>query len=514
MTTVTRLGELDLSELGRLAELIALKVRAGDCIALHGDLGAGKTTFARALIRAVLGDPRAEVPSPTFPIVQPYETQRIAIAHFDLYRLASEDDLAEIGFADALGQGMVIVEWPERAPAAMPAERLEIHLAETRDAERRSVALSASGDWPERLGRALAIGAFLDKALPDQRGIHGVRYLQGDASTRAYARIETGGTSHVLMDAPRMPDGPPVIGGLPYSRIAHLAEDVRPFVAIGRGLAAIGMPVPEIRSVDLERGFVLLEDLGDLSFGKALEQGIAQAELWGAAVDTLLALRARPLPLDLPVGDGTSWRLPRFDRAALEIELKLILDWYWPEMMGAPAPAALVEEFLALWRPHLDRLMAEPAGLFLRDYHSPNLFWRPERATGDRLAFIDFQDALAEPYALDLVSLLQDARIDVPVTLEESLKARYIAEVAAREPGFDKERFLTTYAIFGAQRNTRLIGLWVRLLRRDGKPGYLRHMPRTWDYLARNLRHPSLGALDAWYERTFPAEIRGRVIRP
>lgn len=511
MSDVWRRVGLDEARMARLAELIALKLRPGDALLLEGDLGAGKTTFARALIRALLADPDAEVPSPTFPIVQPYLTPRLHIAHFDLYRLSGADELSEIGFDEALTNGAVIVEWPERAAPAMPADKLEIAITEGAAPELRDVVLTAHGSWSPRLERLKLIWDFLDTALPGSRGPDRISYLQGDASTRAYARISAGASS-VLMDAPRMPDGPPVANGLPYSRIAHLAEDVRPFVAIDRALAAVGVTVPTIRAADLDAGLLLLEDLGDFTFGRALEAGVPQERMWHAAVDLLIKLRRSPLPAALPLPDGTAYRLPRFDRAALEIEVNLILDWYWPEVKGAPASDAIRAEFRALWSPVLDRLLAEPPGLFLRDFHSPNLFWLPERAPGAQVGVIDFQDALAEPWALDLVSLLQDARIDVPAALEAAERARYVEEVTRLEPGFDHERFLATYAAFGAQRNTRLIGLWVRLLRRDGKPGYLRHMSRTWDYLGRNLAYPDLARLAAWYEQHFPAEVRQRPI--
>lgn len=500
------------ADLARLAEMIALKVQAGDAVALHGDLGAGKTTFARALIRALLAEPEAEVPSPTFGIVQPYATPRLAVAHFDLYRLSGPDDLLEVGFDDAVAAGLVIVEWPERALSALPRDRLDIALTPEADASLRSVTLTASGSFVVRLERLVLIQAFLARAMPGNGSITHIAYLQGDASARAYARIAANGRSYVLMDAPRMPDGPPIHDGRPYSRIAHLAEDVRPFVAVGRALEARGLSAPHIHAADLDAGLLLLEDLGDLSFGRALEAGLPQAPLWQAAVDVLIRLRQADLPPALALPDGSSYPLPRFDRAALEIELGLMLDWYWPEVMGAPAPAPIRAEFMALWSPVLDRLLAEPAGLFLRDFHSPNLFWLPDRPEPRNVGLIDFQDALAEPWALDLVSLLQDARVDVSAELERRERERYMAEVAAREPGFDREAFLATYAAFGAQRNTRLVGLWVRLLRRDGKAAYLRHMPRTWDYLARNLAHPGLAGLKAWYDRHFPEAVRNRPI--
>jgi len=508
MTVAWQLARLDLAGVARLAELVALKLKPGDLVLLRGDLGAGKTTFARALIRALLSDPEAEVPSPTFPIVQPYETPRLGIAHFDLYRIAGADDLVEIGFEDALASGAAVVEWPERAEEAMPAERLEIMFEAAPSPDERRLTLVATGSWPARLERLRLIDEFLARAMPPGEPIRHIAYLQGDASARAYARIYTAHASYVLMDAPRMPDGPPIANGLPYSRIAHLAEDVRPFVAIGQALAANGITVPEIHAADLEHGLILLEDLGDLTFGRALESGVPQREMWSAATDLLLRLRRSPLPHVLPLPNGTTYRLPRFDRAALEIELDLILDWYWPEVKGVAAPDAIRREFCALWSPLIDRLLAEPAGVFLRDVHSPNLFWLPDRPPGARVGVIDFQDALAESWALDLVSLLQDARVDVPAELEAAERDRYIQAAMRDDPSFDAAHFRAIYAIFGAQRNTRLIGLWVRLLRRDGKPGYLRHMPRTWDYLERNLAHPDLATLRAWYDYHLPAEIR------
>ncbi|MDX2159533.1 MAG: tRNA (adenosine(37)-N6)-threonylcarbamoyltransferase complex ATPase subunit type 1 TsaE [Hyphomicrobiaceae bacterium] len=510
MTAALALDGLDEHGVSRIAELVALKVAPGDAIALSGDLGAGKTTFARALIRALLGTPEAEVPSPTFPIVQPYAVDRLPVAHFDFYRLAGAQDLVEVGYDEAIATGLAIIEWPERAAEVLPENRLEVRLDLGDSLDHRRVTLVAHGTFVSRLERIGRILGFL--ASPPTGEVERIAYLQGDASARAYARITIDARSWVLMDAPRMPDGPPVRDGLPYSRIAHLAEDVRPFVAVGRALEAHGMSVPHIQKADLECGLLLVEDLGETTFARALAAGVPQATLWGAAVDVLIDLRRHPLPEPLPLGDGSSYRLPRFDRAALEIELALILDWYWPEATGGPAPAGVRDELMSLWSPVLDRLLAEPPGLFLRDYHSPNLFWLPDRPSGRRVGVIDFQDAMAGPWALDLVSLLQDARIDVPTALEAAERKRYIDAVSGLEPDFDRDRFLATYAAFGAQRNTRLIGLWIRLLRRDGKPGYLQHMARTWDYLGRNLEHPELADLRSWYARHFPEPLRSRPI--
>ena len=520
--------ELDEAGVGRLAEALALKLVAGDCVALHGDLGAGKSTLARAFIRAALCDPHADVPSPTFPIEQVYDAARGAIAHYDLYRLSGADELADIGFEERQPVSVVLVEWPERARELLPPSRLDLNLSPGRTVDTRRVVLRADGGIAQRVKRALAIRAFLD-AAPPPWNTAGLTHLHGDASVRSYGRLHVrgfvarsaasgippissplphGGTQSrtaILMDAPRQPNGPPIRDGKPYSQIARLAEDVAPFVAVGTALRGVGLAACDVLARDLHAGLLIVEDFGDVAYREACAAGHDQATLWAAAVDVLIALRRNPIPTVLPLPDGATHILQRFDRAALEIELDLILDWYWPAMTGVEAPADMRAEFRALWSPVLDRMRAEPPGIFLRDFHSPNLFWRPERTGTDRVGLIDFQDALAEPWAYDLASILQDARVDVPIALERREFARYAAAMQSIDPGFDADRFAAIYAAFGAQRNTRLIGLWVRLLKRDGKAGYLQHMPRTWDYLRRNLAHPSLAALRAFYERHSPA---------
>jgi N-acetylmuramate 1-kinase len=506
-----RLAGVDEVGLARLAACLALKVKAGDCIALHGDLGAGKTTFARAFIRACLADRGAEVPSPTFSIEQVYDTPRFQIAHYDLYRLAGADELIDIGFEERVSNSVTLVEWPSRATDVLPRQRLDVHFVTEADLAQRAVTLVAGGDLAERVARAVTIFHFLNRQLR-WHDAHLV-FLNGDASTRSYARLIGETTSAILMDAPRQPDGPPVRDGKPYSRIAHLAEDVRPFVAVLGGLKQSRLAAPDLLAHDLNAGLLVVSDVGDLAYGQAVGLGHDQTQMWSVAVDTLIALRNKPFARSLPLPDGTTHVLPRFDRAALEIEVGLLLDWYWPYAKGEPAPTAIRTEFAALWSPVLDRMLGEPPGIFLRDYHSPNLFWRPEQTGTDRVGVIDFQDALAEPWAYDLVSLLQDARVDVPHALEAQEKARYMHAVAQFEPAFDPAEFGATYAAFGAQRNTRLIGLWVRLLQRDNKPNYMKHMARTWDYVERNLAHPSLAELRSWYGRHFPQGTRGKPAR-
>jgi tRNA threonylcarbamoyl adenosine modification protein YjeE len=499
----------DLDEAGvvRLADLLALKIVRGNVVALRGEVGAGKTTLARALIAALLADRAAEVPSPTFSLSQVYETPRLTITHFDFYRLASADEAREVGFDEALENGAAIVEWPERALGLMPESRYEIELAETANPATRRVTVRGFGHPAASVRRIDELMAFLD-SQPHWWGAR-IAHLQGDASTRSYARIFGAHGTVLLMDAPVQPDGPPIRDGKSYSRIARLAENmVRPFVAIGAVLRHAGLSAPAVSAFDLEKGILLVEDLGEGAFAAELAASASQAELWRIAVDALIRLRGVPLSPSLLLPDGSSYVLPRRDRAAFEIEVELLLDWHWPAIRGAPAPQSVRAEFMALWAPVLDRLLALPGGWFLRDYHSPNLIWLPQRVGVARVGILDFQDALNEHFAFDLVSLLQDARVTVPEELETELFAYYCAEVTAREPAFDRAAFAAAYADFGAQRNTRLLGLWLRLLKRDGKPHYVQNIPRTWGYLARNLRMPELAPLAAWYDLHFPVELR------
>ena len=181
----------------------------------------------------------------------------------------------------------------------------------------------------------------------------------------------------------------------------------------------------------------------------------------------------------------------------------MLLDWYVPFRVGAIAPPAR-SEFVALWGASLQRVIAAPPTWVLRDYHSPNLLWLPQRQGMGRVGLLDFQDALLGPPAYDLVSLLQDARVDVPEQLEMALLGGYVRARQASDPGFQAAEFLELYAMLGAQRATKILGIFARLDRRDGKPQYLRHLPRVYRYLTRSLSHPGLAALRAWYDGNIP----------
>jgi N-acetylmuramate 1-kinase len=468
---------------------LALALRVGDVLALEGDLGAGKTTLARGLIRALAGDPELEVPSPTFTLVQAYEG-RIPVHHFDLYRLSSAAELDELGFDDAIAQGAALVEWPDRAAGRLPEGAVHVEL--THQDAGRLARITGTGAVIERVGRSLAARDFL------ARSGHGDvqrKYFTGDASARSYEIVGGDGQPLVLMNSPKLVLGPPVRDGKPYAEIAHTAQSVSAFVAIDRVLKAGGVAVPEIFAADLDQGFLLIEHLGSGSF---LGAGSPIAKRYAAAAELLAMMHGRQWPSRMEAAKGRHHIVPPFDRDAMMIEAELLVDWYIPFATGKPAHDKFRSGFENVWNAVFDRLEGTEKTLMLRDFHSPNLIWRGERQGHDRIGVLDFQDALIGPSAYDLASLAMDARVTVPPEIERSTYDAYVAARRSAGP-FDEAAFSEAYAAMAAQRNSKILGIFVRLNERDGKPDYLRHLPRIRDYLSRALAHPALAELKDFY---------------
>src|SRR5262245_58038099 len=366
MNATWALDEVDLVQLDRLAGRISIALKPGDVIALEGPLGAGKTTFARALITRLGGS--GEVPSPSFALVQSYETPRFPIHHCDFYRV-EPGEIEELGLEDLLDGGLAILEWADRAKDWLPGDRLDIAIDETAEPNLRRIVLTGRGAWGPRLTRLRELCEFLaDTDYTDAAS----NYLQGDASTRSYARMQLGHRSAILMNSPKAPDGPPIRDGKPYSQLVHLAEDVTPFVAVAEALRNRGLSAPAIYASDLKRGFILLEDLGDTTYKAAMDSGQTMRELYAAAVDVLLASLTDPQSEVLQIEGEAPYRVPHYDEDALLSEAMLLLDWFWPAMHGRPAPESLKAEFAGLWSPLLKAAAGEDQTLVLRDYHSPN----------------------------------------------------------------------------------------------------------------------------------------------
>jgi len=299
--------------------------------------------------------------------------------------------------------------------------------------------------------------------------------LAGDASFRRYFRVVDGARTAVLMDAP--PD----------------KEDSRPFLAIADHLVALGFSAPRALAVDLDRGLILLEDFGDQLVNPLMaRRPELERPIYEAAIDVQAALHDHRPPT-----------VPAYGRSELLREVNLFTEWYLPAL-GTPVDQAGWE---AAWDAAWGGVLAETAAspvLVLRDYHADNLMLLPEREGLRRLGLLDFQDALAGHPAYDLVSLLQDARRDVPAELEAAMLDRY----ATARGVVDRAGFRAAYEVLGAQRNTKILGIFTRLRKRDGKQGYVERHPRIWGYLERNLRHPSLEPVRAWFDANVPDALR------
>ena len=482
---------------------LALLVGPGDVITLSGDLGAGKTAAARAMIRYLADDDTLEVPSPTFTLAQSYDLP-FPIVHADLYRINDSSELEEIGLSPLPEGTLALIEWPERAPDALSGDRINIAFSHRPSfgSNARAAEITGYGKAAAQVARLGALRQFLEGA----GFIDAVRErMPGDASTRSYARLVQDDTTAILMNSPRRPDGPAIYHGKSYSALVHLAEDVKPFVAIANGLRERGFSAPAIRHADLDTGFLITEDFGDAGVVEG-DPPRPITERYEAATDVLAALHREALPEILPLAPQTTYAIPVFDIEALLVEMGLMLEWYLPDRGAGPTDNQRAE-FTTMWRRLLEKPAASARTWVIRDFHSPNLIWLDKRSGMSRVGIIDFQDAVLGPTAYDLASLLQDARIDVPEQLELALLTRYIKTRRATDNSFDPAGFAELYAIMSVQRNTKLLGIFARLNRRDGKPQYLRHQPRIWTYLNRSLAHPALAGFREWYAANVPPPV-------
>ena len=453
----------DEADTSRLARVLAQHLRAGDTVLLEGPIGAGKTHFCRALIRARLGHDE-DVPSPTFTLVQTYDAD-VAIWHADLYRLTHPDEARELGLEEAFERAICLVEWPDRLGQYVPPGALRIRLspfgagrrAEIDLGSRRDLAAVLAAEFPGP-ARTEACERMLDRA---GWGAARRRVLAGDASARRYQRLSLAGQSRILMDAP-----------------PGITQEVTDFARIDRHLLEIGLSAPVIYAQDLAAGYMLLEDLGDLVFAGLMAQDAGrEAPLCCAAIDAMLHLQSHPALPGLPDLSAVGWA-----EAAL-----VVLDWYRFAITGDRVDGtALKSGLTAALLTYADG----PKVMILRDYHAENLMWLPGRAGLARVGLLDFQLAQMGQPGYDLVSLLQDARRDVSVETERLMLQHFVAA-----KGLTMAEFAPSYAALGAQRALRILGIFARLCLVEGKSGYVALIPRVWGQLQRNLARPELGAL-------------------
>ncbi len=264
--------------------------------------------------------------------------------------------------------------------------------------------------------------------------------------------------------------------------------------------AGLGFSAPAIYAADVAAGLLLLEDLGDDTFTRLLASGSDERALYALAIDVLIALHALPPAQAIPAG------LPDYDLDRLLKEALLFVDWYLPAVTGHAAAADERSGYIEAWQEVLPAVLAQPRTLVLRDYHVDNLLRLPDREGLGACGLLDFQDAVAGAAAYDLMSLLEDARRDIA----EELRAEMLARYQERARPSDTRGFAGAYAILAAQRHAKVIGIFTRLSRRDGKHGYLVHIPRVWGLLDRALANAALAPVAAWFGRHVSAEARGK----
>jgi aminoglycoside/choline kinase family phosphotransferase len=336
--------------------------------------------------------------------------------------------------------------------------------------------------------------------------------LPGDASTRRYARLRHDTRRAMLMDQPQgaesavaAPDADEAARrALGYNAVARLAgADCRRFAAVANHLRARDLSAPDILAADYAQGLLVIEDLGDDLFTEIVN-GANDEALYGAAVEILAKLHTEAAPKFLP------GEIPLFvyDEIALIAETDLMLEWFFPLALGRQANEMEYKEHRALWKVALDAIQGSDIVFVHRDYHAQNLLWLPQREGLSRVGLIDFQDAVAGSRAYDLISLVEDARRDVPPALAESATRHYLAAAKTFGAPVDEENFRAEMAVMAAQRNTKIVGIFARLFLRDGKRRYLDYMPRVWGYLEQDLSHPLLADLRRWYDRVLPKAKR------
>lgn len=434
------------------ARALAPELQAGDTILLEGPVGAGKSHFARALVRARLKNPAEDVPSPTFTLIQTYESDP-PIWHADLYRLNDTTEVDELGLTEATAEAIVLIEWPDLMPQVHDALRLRIY--HESDPELRRIELIGNPDSWHRAHRAAQRAAFVHH--------HGwadadVIFLAGDASARRYFRLTDNTCTAVLMDAD------------PTSLLSYLKMTA--------WLDERGFDVPEVFAVDIDHGLALIEDFGDAQIARVIKD---QPDLASPIYNRIAAMLARLA--SFPPAPG----IAILDGQAMAEQVGLFAEYY-PEAVSANSDAVAAASRIAptivqLYAEHCSKL---PLVTSLRDFHAENLILTPD----NRLGILDFQDAVAAHPAYDLVSALHDARRSLPDSVEETAITRFLSET-----GFDAGHFRAAFAVLGAQRNLRIMGIFTRLCIRDGKPRYLTFMPHVWALIQREASHPALSEL-------------------
>lgn len=468
-------------ETAKLAHQVARFLLAGDVILLKGSLGAGKSFFARSLIRA-LGCRQQHIQSPSFTLMNTYDDTRLPLAHVDLFRINTVEEMADLALEPFFKHGVVVIEWPEKVPMdSFPETALHISV-DDRGGEDRLFTLEGKS-WEKRLG-------FIDESLrrpstekgranflTEITGRKGdvISPVSADASFRSYWRVRLPEGNRIIMDAP-----PPL-------------EEIDRFVEVDRHLARIGVHVPHIYQVDSQKGYALLEDLGDTTFYDAIQKGANVQQLYERAVDVLIHI-------------AKSDRAPvaNYSLEMVQNEACVFTDWYMPIANREATHTADRRIYRALWEPLWEKIQKTPKTTILADYHCQNLMLLgplDDERDINNVGVIDFQDARIGTVVYDMVSLLYDVRYDVPKALHELLIKRFVDGL---EGAVTMEDFMVAFRLMGTQNLLRIAGVFTRLWKRDGKQNYQNYMPRLWRHLDEFLSYRETETIRTFLEKHTP----------
>lgn len=443
-------------EMARLGAQLSRILSSNDTVLIKGDLGAGKTLLCRHLILGRLSVPE-DIPSPSFALIQTYDGKDGEIWHCDLYRLNSPDALWELGLEDAFGNALCLVEWPDRLGDLRPKNAWEIEIFAGTHEDSRDVKIT-SPETPTI--RSEQIDWFFSQTI---WGDAERSWLKSDASKRRYARLEDKGKTAMLMDAN-----------------PEFGEDVTPFISVAKILRHAGIQSPEIIAKQTDLGFLILEDFGDALFDTVINTNPqAEVELYHAAVSVL----DRTATADYST-------LPEYGPVEMTSAASVVTKWYAPgrDLISKPLLTAL---HALDWTNQV---------LVHRDFHAQNLIWRATAQGIERVGVLDFQDAARSHPVYDLVSLLFDARRDVSAPLRNDILTQQ-----AQRSALSVDAYYRGVHTIAAQRNLRILGVFARLSKRDGKAHYVNLIPRVWAHLLENLSHPDLAELRLHILETLPA---------
>ena len=338
--------------------------------------------------------------------------------------------------------------------------------------------------------------------------------LPGDASTRRYERLTLpSGTTLMLMDQAPAAESPPADPAWTptqrqaagWNAIARLsAGRIEAFAAVAAHLKSLGLSAPTVEALDAPNGLAVLEDFGDDLFARVIERGEPEDSLYTAAISALAVLHEAGSPPAVLDGPGGPWAIQDYDATALQGGADLFVQWLPRLDARLSFDEAAVAEWQAAWAPIVASGAAGATVMAHRDYHAENLIWLPGRSGQARAGMIDFQDAVRAHPSWDLHSLLQDARRD----LEPGAEARLLGTYFTARPHIDREAFMADYAGLAALNEARIIGIFARLIARDGKPRYAQFLPRMWRHLNANLARPALAPVARWFDRHVPVEAR------